>query len=387
MRARWSGPAFRTLLYIGAVATVGCVLLVAVAVDAVAGGGPASHQPLVVAMLALLAAGAELFPLQVSFRHESKDVTLSTTFVFATMLVAGPAAAIITQALACGVSDVLARKAWWKTLFNIGQYTIAWYVAGVVLDLSGFRAGTPVHAETIAEIALTGLVFFTLNLGLIGVAISRTLNVSLYTFLRGDLGFQFATAFVLLSLSPVVAVVAEVSPILVPVLLVPIAAIYRSAQVSLEKEHQAHHDALTSLPNRVLFHERIEQTIAGDPVSQFAVFIVDLDSFKEVNDTLGHETGDRLLREVGGRLEHAFPDRDATVARLGGGGRLRRRDPRRARRPDHARRVVGHGRGKRRRLAVPTSRDGGRHPSAAGRRGDVPGEGRRDRLRGVLAEA
>jgi diguanylate cyclase (GGDEF)-like protein len=86
-----------------------------------------------------------------------------------------------------------------------------------------------------------------------------------------------------------------------------------------EIEHQAMHDSLTGLPNRVLFRDRLEQALHGarrNP-GEVAVMFLDLDRFKEVNDTLGHESGDVLLREVGQRLLHSLRAGD-TVARLGG---------------------------------------------------------------------
>jgi diguanylate cyclase (GGDEF)-like protein len=83
--------------------------------------------------------------------------------------------------------------------------------------------------------------------------------------------------------------------------------------------HEALHDNLTGLPNRVLFLQRLADSLARqrptDP--QIAVMLIDLDRFKEINDTLGHATGDLLLQEVSARLQRAAADR-VTVARLGG---------------------------------------------------------------------
>ncbi|HZC96276.1 MAG TPA: EAL domain-containing protein, partial [Bradyrhizobium sp.] len=82
--------------------------------------------------------------------------------------------------------------------------------------------------------------------------------------------------------------------------------------------HMARHDALTNLPNRTLFREQLEQALRlakrGD---QLAVFCLDLDHFKEINDSLGHPIGDGLLMEVGRRLGECVTEND-TVARLGG---------------------------------------------------------------------
>ena len=81
----------------------------------------------------------------------------------------------------------------------------------------------------------------------------------------------------------------------------------------------AHHDALTSLPNRVLFRDRLERALARTKrgAETLAVLCLDLDGFKEVNDCLGHPTGDALLIAVAERLKNCVREQD-TVARLGG---------------------------------------------------------------------
>ncbi len=90
-------------------------------------------------------------------------------------------------------------------------------------------------------------------------------------------------------------------------------------QQSELNEYQATHEALTDLPNRVLFRDRIDRAIlAADRQSTgVAVLMVDLNRFKDVNDTLGHHGGDALLKELAPRLRDAVRTSD-TVARLGG---------------------------------------------------------------------
>jgi diguanylate cyclase (GGDEF)-like protein/PAS domain S-box-containing protein len=88
---------------------------------------------------------------------------------------------------------------------------------------------------------------------------------------------------------------------------------------SLEMSHLAQHDALTDLPNRVLFNDRLTQAVAlaERQSKQLAVMFVDLDHFKKINDSLGHDVGDKLLQSVAGRLI-ACVRRSDTVSRLGG---------------------------------------------------------------------
>lgn len=83
--------------------------------------------------------------------------------------------------------------------------------------------------------------------------------------------------------------------------------------------HQAHHDSLTDLPNRASLQYRIGEAVARarQDDTRLAVLFLDLDYFKEVNDRLGHAMGDRLLREVAGRLQRLLRHEDA-VGRLGG---------------------------------------------------------------------
>lgn len=88
---------------------------------------------------------------------------------------------------------------------------------------------------------------------------------------------------------------------------------------ALELEHKAHHDTLTDLPNRLLLHARLrearERTAARGTPS--AMLFVDLDRFKQINDTFGHNAGDELLRLAAARLSNRIRSTD-TVARVGG---------------------------------------------------------------------
>lgn len=106
---------------------------------------------------------------------------------------------------------------------------------------------------------------------------------------------------------------------------VPAGLLVMSRDVTHQKNAQdqltwtAEHDALTKLPNRRLFQDRLDDAIveSGRIRNRFALFLLDVDNFKQINDTLGHDTGDKLLCTFAERLQMVIRD-DGFVARLGG---------------------------------------------------------------------
>jgi diguanylate cyclase (GGDEF)-like protein len=111
----------------------------------------------------------------------------------------------------------------------------------------------------------------------------------------------------------------EVIPMLAGVVLIllrQLTTLLHNSMLARRLQHQAYHDPLTGLGNRALFTDRLEDAL--DLCTPTAIVYLDLDDFKMINDSLGHDAGDIVLRTVAERLQTSFPGADDTVARLGG---------------------------------------------------------------------
>jgi diguanylate cyclase (GGDEF)-like protein len=263
----------------------------------------------------------ELIPIKVARRDGEEHITVSTTFAFALLLSSGAAASVLSLALASLMADGIHRKPLWKIAYNVSQFSLSVGASAAVLQ--GLRphlmARNAITGDDLPAVVLAAIIFFLVNNTVAGTGPALAEGVSIRKFLRRDFLFQAGTSGVLLSLAPIVVAASESTLLLVPLLLFPIAAVHKCASILLAKEHEAAHDPLTGLPNRTLYRERAEEAIADaiDNGTNVAVMLIDLDRFKEINDTLGHHIGDILLQQIGPRLE-AVLRREDTIARLGG---------------------------------------------------------------------
>jgi diguanylate cyclase (GGDEF)-like protein len=196
----------------------------------------------------------------------------------------------------------------------------------VTLDAMG-RTIQYANPTAVVQSGHTGLTGLTLNQAFallpdsqlsLQAAVDECLQLKSRVALKDHLGLTVSDAAPLRHLS------ATVSPLFSPdgqldgVVLV-LSDVTAALAVARELDHAATHDALTGLPNRVLLHERIERVLARAHRrgNSAAILFLDLDRFKHVNDSLGHRTGDEVLKIVAKRLLTLTRDTD-TVARWGG---------------------------------------------------------------------
>jgi diguanylate cyclase (GGDEF)-like protein len=223
-----------------------------------------------------------------------------------------------------------------KGLFNRGEVT-----ASVIAESLLFHAlvalSSPWYAVVGAALLATVL-GYCLNVLLVALYFHVVSSEGFFRIVRqmhfGVFG-EFVLSYIGLALFSVLAATTflEIGPWSIAVFVAPLAfarqMFHRSHSLQVateelaarerEKEHQALHDPLTGLPNRMLFLQQVQEALddARERGGHLATMLIDLDQFKEINDTLGHQVGDMVLQAVGPRLEAALRDGD-TLARLGG---------------------------------------------------------------------
>src|SRR5487761_1548660 len=263
--------------------------------------GPASihhlvRSPLLWTIAGLIIAG-ELRPIITPGKSGPDSGVASVTFSFAALLYWGLPVAALLKAVSTLIAGGADRKAVFRSMFNAAQDVLALSAAWGALWLAG------IHPEPTRPWVPSGG-------QLAGALLARA---------REEFPYQAFVVLALLSAAPLVVVVMGRSALLVLLFLLPLIAVYLNAAVSVQREHQAMHDELTGLPNRKLLLRRTEEalTAAARSSGVTGFLLLDLDRFKEVNDTLGHPAGDQLLQTVAHRLTHSVRPGDL-VARLGG---------------------------------------------------------------------
>jgi diguanylate cyclase (GGDEF)-like protein len=299
--------------YVAAVvaAGVGVIALLAPAIP-----GIVHHADLRLVLLVGAVFAGELLPIRLG--PQQGEVAPSTTFTFAILLTFGLPAAAAVQGLASLATDVVQRKRPVAIAFNVAQYVLAVSAAGLVHYLLVGPPGPDLGLPELIAVVVAGSVFFVVNTGAVAIAVSLSTGTRMTDAIAGDLVRQSATESVLIGLAPLAVVALERNVVLLALLGLPLLAVQRAARHAQMSEHLAMHDPLTGLPNRTMFYSRLQRAItAAELDTRIALLLVDLDRFKEINDTLGHQYGDEVLRQVAHRLKAGVGPHDL-VARLGG---------------------------------------------------------------------
>ncbi|MEU4210747.1 bifunctional diguanylate cyclase/phosphodiesterase [Streptomyces sp. NPDC026206] len=211
------------------------------------------------------------------------------------------------QALLHGAVDIL----------GIAAAGLALAACGVTADADAPWLPDTWGLSAVPVIALAAFLYLAVTRALLWYSMAP--RAALTSIARTALMRQALVGGALLGIAPLIAVVADHAPLLLPLFAVPLIALDSTLWIVRARAEEQLRDPLTGLPNRQWLLERTwaaldEAERAGD---RAALVLIDLDRFRSVNDTLGHLAGDRLLLQIAERLRLALP-RDAEAARLGG---------------------------------------------------------------------
>lgn len=255
---------------------------------------------------------------------EVRTLSASAPFVLALVAIGGFGLAAVVQAVASVADDLHQRRSFVKSLFNTSQYVLSIVAARAVysgLTGDGFFAGpASFHRDDLGGLILAGVAMISTNWLVVSGVVSLAIRQPLGAVMREDLRDFLVTNVVLLSIGGIATLVFADGVWGLVLVAVPVVAAHVFATASAKHSHDSTHDRLTGLGNREQMHSNLvraidatQKTEGGGP----SLVVLDLDHFKDVNDTLGHPVGDQVLREVAARLSEAAPE-GATVHRLGG---------------------------------------------------------------------
>jgi diguanylate cyclase (GGDEF)-like protein len=265
----------------------------------------------------------EWMPTRIWRGDDFREYTFSGPFTVALIIVGPFWLALVAQTCALLVDEVRKDSPPLKVAFNLSQYALsmtcgsAVYAALTAESFGGARTGD-FGREQVVPSLVAAAVYFLVNVLLVAVVMALAEGERIVPSVVGHLRDETSMTTMLLGVAPVVVISLQFSLLTAPLTLLSIAAVREAARTAAKSHVQAMHDPLTGLPNRSLLMQRSRrlETQAHDG-EQLALMMLDLDHFKEINDTLGHHVGDELLRLVSARLQSVKREGD-TVARFGG---------------------------------------------------------------------
>ncbi len=266
---------------------------------------------------------AAMFATQVvpAITHGPSELTraFSWVFAFALVLAGAPVVAIVALGFSSFVGALLSDRDHLEAIFDSGRH-VASVATGALLFHQSDVSNDLVNGASISgewlRIAFTATAAtILLNSLAVGVMAFVQLRRGMIDTIASAVRDTFVVEAVFLTLAPISVVVAQRSVWLIPLALVNILTVHRMTERATANERDAKHDTLTGLPNRRMFRDEAARRL--DAGQTGAVVIVDLDGFKRINDHLGHQIGDQVLRVAASRFQDELRPEDM-VARLGG---------------------------------------------------------------------
>lgn len=205
-----------------------------------------------------------------------------------------------------------------ERLFEFGAFTYAGMLGVIAAQCVRLDLSAGAQVLTVANAVGYGVAMASRNAGRPAIAIGQLFLATGPVILVCVMSTEITYLILALTMTLLLPAMTSISRSIFEVMRTSIAAAETSAKLAEKMQTLARTDVVTSLANRAgLNHELVEIMMARDPNSKLALFWLDLDRFKEVNDTLGHPVGDRVLAEVARRLKETA-HADAIVARFGG---------------------------------------------------------------------
>ena len=208
-----------------------------------------------IAVFAAFTTVGELITLSINDQNRLKEISITSTFAYGLVPLAGTAVAVLVFIFGSVVADLARRRGAVKTLFNAAQYVLALAAGGAVYHALG--GGYHVTTATLPALAAGGLAFMVVNWLLVSIVVSLDNDVPVLQGLRrDDLRFELGSSAMVLALAPVAVVVAERSLLLLPALVVPLGAVFLASAGEIRaKAQQAVAEEAAELQRRLTRQE------------------------------------------------------------------------------------------------------------------------------------